>query len=364
MGRPRMNRVLPKYASEFIDRHGKARIRLRRTGWKTIYIQTAPGSPEFTQEYKRWETEGRIVVGEKRVSPGTFDDLITRFYRSQIWSDLKATTKVTYRGELERFRAEYGDRSAAGMTARHISNLMTKMESKPSAANNLKKRLAQLFDFAIILGMRTDNPAKAVRAFKARSEGFRTWQEEQIAQFEAFHPVGTTARLAFDLALYTAQRKSDLRTMGPQHIERGKIKVTQIKTGKPMMIPIHRNLARSIAATPSGHLAFLVSSKGAPFTEKSFGMWFMRQSRKAGVTGYPLHGLRKAASRRMAELGLSNQMIKSITGHSSDSEVARYTREAEQEAMAEAAFKIIDLASPSETDLANLSETAESKGVI
>jgi hypothetical protein len=56
----------------------------------------------------------------------------------------------------------------------------------------------------------------------------------------------------------------------------------------------------------------------------------------------------------MAELGLSNQLIKSITGHSSDSEVARYTRDAEQERMADMAMEI--LANRENPDLANGTE--------
>lgn len=353
MGRPRMNRVLPKYASEFADRHGKPRIRLRRTGWKTAYVYAKPGTPQFTEAYTQWLENARIVAGENKPTPGTFDDLIARFYRSTIWANIKPTTQYTYRGELERFRAVYGSRNAATMTARHLTNLMAKMKATPSAANNLKKRLSQLFDYAIILGMRRDNPAKAVRSLKAKEGGHQTWQEEQIGQFEAHHPIGTIPRLAFDLALYTAQRRSDVRVMGPQHVERGKIRVKQLKTGKTLLIPIHPRLAESIAATPTGHLAFLVSHWGRPFTMKGFGMWFMRQCRAAGLVGFSMHGLRKAASRRMAETGLSNQLIKSITGHSSDSEVSRYTREAEQEAMAEKAMAAMSLANHAQNDLAN-----------
>ena len=70
-------------------------------------------------------------------------------------------------------------------------------------------------------------------------------------------------------------------------------------------------------------------------------MWFMRQCRAAGLDGYSMHGLRKGFSRRMAEAGLSNQQIKSITGHSGDAEVARYTREAQQAKMAKDAMDIM-----------------------
>jgi len=49
------------------------------------------------------------------------------------------------------------------MTAQNVAKLMEKMADTPSAATNLLKRLRQLFDYSILIGMRRDNPAKAVR---------------------------------------------------------------------------------------------------------------------------------------------------------------------------------------------------------
>lgn len=354
MGRPRVNAALPRYASAFKDRHGKERVRLRRTGWKTLYITDEPGTPEFTEVYRRWEQSAKIQAGSERAAPGSFDDLITRYYKSPLFTDLKPSTQGTYRGELERFRSKYGSRRVATMTARNVAKLMENMGATKSAANNLKKRLSQLFDYAILLGLRRDNPAKPVKGYRIRGGGFKTWQEGQIETFEAAYPIGTRERLAFDLALYTAQRRSDICGMGPQHTEAGKIRVKQLKTDKTLMIPIHPKLAQSIAASKTGHLAFIVSARGAPYTKESFGMWFGEACKAVGIDGYRLHGLRKAASRRMAELGLSNQLIKSITGHSSDSEVARYTRDAEQERMADLAMQI--LATRENPDLANRAE--------
>ena len=332
-----MNVALPRYCSAFRDRHGKTRVRFRRTGWQTLYAQHEPGTPEFTQEYYAWEREGRIKAGGGRAVPGTWDDLIARFYASEAFKSKADETQRSYRGELERFRVDYGERRVATMTARHVNTLMQRMQDRPSAANNLKKRLGQLFKLAIILGWRTDNPATVISSLATRTGGYKTWQEEQIAAYEAHHPIGTPARLAFDLALYTAQRRSDVCFMGPQHVSQGKITVKQLKTGKTLRIPLHPRLSASIEATPTGHLAFIVSNRGAPRTKESFGTWFAKQCAAAGLKGYSMHGLRKAASRRMAEQGLSNQLIKSITGHSSDNEVARYTRDAEQERMAEIA---------------------------
>lgn len=360
MGRPRMNTALPKHASQFTDRHGHKRVRLRKVGWESRYVQSDLSSPDFTVEYNDWLENGRIKVAENRARKGSFDDLIARYYKSQPFNDLKPITQSSYRGELERFRKLYGDRTVATMQAKHVAALIRKMATSPAAGNNLRKRLRTLFNLAILEGMRGDNPAMVVPALKARKGGFPTWQEEQIQKFESCHAVGTMERLAFDLALYTAQRLSDVRVMGPQHIEGGKIRVRQLKTDKLMKLPILPQLAQSISATQSGQLAFVVSATGAPFANGSFGNWFRKACHKAGCKGYSMHGLRKAASRRMAEGGLSNQMIKSITGHVTDSEVSRYTADADQERMAESAIQ--GLATPQNSVLATFSQVTDKVG--
>lgn len=228
------------------------------------------------------------------------------------------------------------------MSAKNITRLMEKMADTPSAANNLLKRLRQLFDYAIVLEMRSDNPAKAVKALKTNSTGFHEWTEEEIAQYEERHKVGTKARLALACLLYTAQRRSDVVKMGEDPQKPGHVKVHQLKTGALLSIPIHIELAKVIAACPSGKPTFLVSERGTPYAKESFGNWFRERCDEAGLPHCAAHGLRKAASRRMAELGLSNQVIKSITGHATDSEVARYTKNADQARMAQLAIEVLE----------------------
>ena len=356
MGRPRVTKGLPPYVTEFRDRHGKMRVRFRRTGYPTHYFKDPVGSDDFWKEYLALKDGGRVQAGKDKVAPGTFNDLIAQYYRSTIWNNIpKESTRAVYRGTLERFRAKFGERPVATMTANNVDKLMGKMKDTPGAAGILLKRLRQLFDYSILVGMRKDNPAKAVKAPKSKSEGFRTWDDEDIAAFEARHPLGSKARLALALLLYTAQRRSDVVRMGPQHIKGGRIRVKQMKTGKELYIAVHPHLAEAIAACPSGQLAFLVSEKGTPFTIPSFGNWFRKRCNEAGLQDCSAHGLRKAAARRMAELGMSNQLIKSITGHVTDSEVARYTRDADQVALADQAMAIL-----AKADLAN-SETGLAK---
>jgi integrase len=224
------------------------------------------------------------------------------------------------------------------MSARAVNGLMEKMADTPAAANNLLKRLKTLFDYAILLGMRRDNPAKAVDSVKAKGDGFHEWTEAEIAKFKKKHEIGSKARLALEIFLCTAQRRSDAATMGEDERKPGYVKVRQLKTGALLTIPMHRDLKAAVKACSSGKPTFIVSERGTPYTKESLGNWFKKQCRDAGLPHCSAHGLRKAASRRMAELGLSNQLIKSITGHATEAEVSRYTKNADQAARAELAM--------------------------
>lgn len=129
--------------------------------------------------------------------------------------------------------------------------------------------------------------------------------------------------------------------MGWQHITGGSIGVRQQKTGTALRIPLYPALVLILANTSREHLTFLTTSFGKPYTAAGFGNWFREQCDAAGLSKCTAHGLRKAASRRLAEAGASNQMIKSITGHRTEKEVARYTAAADQELVAIRAMHIL-----------------------
>jgi integrase len=107
--------------------------------------------------------------------------------------------------------------------------------------------------------------------------------------------------------------------MGRQHIRDGVVHVRQQKTRAMLAIPLH----------------LLTTAYGKPFTAAGFGNWFREQCNEANIPRHcSAHGLRKAACRRLAEAGCSANVIASISGHTTLTEVARYTRAADQERMA------------------------------
>src|SRR5262249_17399924 len=156
-----------------------------------------------------------------------------------------------------------------------------------------------------------------------------------ISRFETTHPIGSKARLAFALLLYTGQRRSDIVKLGRQHIHDETLIIDQGKTegGEEahLEIPVHPKLRAVIDATP------MVGVK--PFSAPGFGNWFRELCNQAGCPDVSAHGLRKATARRLAEIGCSANQIASITGHASLSEVQRYTKAADRKRMAREAMK-------------------------
>lgn len=140
--------------------------------------------------------------------------------------------------------------------------------------------------------------------------------------------------------LWTDQRKVDAIHLGRQHIKDGRFVIRQSKTGKLLTLPIAAPLAEAIVAMPqSDALCFIVTEWGRPFSVKGFGGWFRDQCDAAGLPKCTAHGLRKATMRRMAELEMPNKTMKSVSAHTKDEGVARYTEAANQARLAESAIK-------------------------
>ena len=93
--------------------------------------------------------------------------------------------------------------------------------------------------------------------------------------------------------------------MGRQHVRDGVLYVTQQKTRRSLAIPVLPELAATIEATASQHLTFLVTSRGSPFPGGSFSRAFRKWCDEAALPPEcSVHGLRKAACRRLAEARL------------------------------------------------------------
>ena len=339
-----------KYVVEDVDRHGNVRLYYRRRGQPKIRLRSPPGSPEFMVEYQSAvngpsEAPGGAATKLGHIIPGSFTELCVKYYESSMYQKLSNRTQYVRRSILERFCQNHndGDKPYKSLKQKHIRMRRDDMMDRPEAANGMVKAIRQVYKFASRYDLHDQNPAAGVEFFSGSAEGVHSWSLGEIEKFESVHPVGSSARLALALALYTAQRRADLVQLGRQHVRDGWLCFTQHKNRnlKPirMEIPIIPELQRIIDQSPTGDLTFLVTAFNRPFTSNGFGNRFRKWCDEAGLNHCSVHGLRKAAAARLAELGCTEQEIMAITGHRTSKEVVRYTRAASQKIRAESALR-------------------------
>jgi integrase len=336
-----MTRFRLKYTHEFIDRTGKLRRYVRPPGHRATPLPGAPGSAEFMRIYQAALDAASVPkIGASHTRAGSVSAATVGYYSDASFRALALGTRKMRRAILEQFRNSYGDRQIAGLQRVHILKLLG--SRKPFAARNWLKTLRGLMQFLVASGQRNDDPTAGIKLPKTQAGEIHSWDEAEIAKYEAWHAIGTSARLAFALPLYTAQRRSDIVGIGRQHLRDGVLVVRQQKTGRVLEIPVHPRLAEILAVTPNEHLTFLTTSSGKPFSPAGFGNQFRKWCSEAGLPKRcSVHGLRKAACRRLAEAGCSEHQIAAISGHLSLSEVQRYTRAASQAKMARAAMATV-----------------------
>lgn len=126
------------------------------------------------------------------------------------------------------------------------------------------KALRVLFQFALEEGLVESDPTIGVKNPRYYTEGHHTWTACEVKQFQDCHPLGTQARLAMSLMLYTACRRGDVVRLGPQHVRNGRLQFRQAKNeGRhpiDISIPIHNDLQLVIDRTAPQH--FDVSCDG------------------------------------------------------------------------------------------------------
>ncbi|MGH6865740.1 MAG: site-specific integrase [Methyloceanibacter sp.] len=290
-----------KYVYPDKDRQGRRRWLLRMPGRKAATLGGAYGSPEFMANYQaaiEW-AEPTPKRGTGNVRPGSLRALALSYFNSGTFKGHRPETQRSQRGIISALVAKHGDKPWAPIQRKHVQAMVDEKAELPSAARNLLAVMRALGEHAIAIKWRKegDNPALDVKRPKIKGKGFRTWTEEHCAKFEAKHPLGTRARLAYELLACTALRRSDIVRVGRQHVRKldqpvsaGPFTVTheldlgQQKTdedvGGLLVLPW---LQAAIDALPADNLTFIVAKNGKPLTKESFGNWFHDCSVEAGL---------------------------------------------------------------------------------
>lgn len=283
------------------------------------------------------------------------------------------STKRVRRGLLDAIceRRSFGTKPFARLEARHVREIRDEKVETPEAANGRVKALRQLFAWGVEAGVATTNPAREVPYLSSGSDGFHTWSVEEVHEFEAAHPIGTKARLAMALLLYTGVRRSDAVRLGPGMEHDGELHFTETKgaktkTRKRGLGPKHRELPilpqlRAVFdATTLGTPTYLVTDFGKPFSPAGFGNRFRKWCDEAGLTHCSAHGLRKAGATIAAENGATEHQLMSMYGWESPKQAALYTRKVNRHRLARDAMHLL-VPSVSLSDIGEAGETPSGK---
>ena len=357
-----------KYLQKFRDRHGRWRIYFRRPGYRRRKLPVPPGyrgpdKPlptdclEFLAAYQNAMADPSAVRGGKqRGFPGTISWLVSEYLASIDFLGRPESVRVKHRRHLEDFRARRGERPVIGLEPVHFEKRLADMMATPVAANQWLVAMRDLMKYAVKRKLIVANPVTGIaKRPSGNPDGHHTWTPEQVEQFRASHPIGTKARLALELLLAFALRRSDVIRLGPPDVRAGILEYIQFKgrqhAPSKVAVPMPADLAAIIRATPgTGIKRWLLDGNGHDFIESAFSHWFaemcdaagLPRKQKADGTSVRLctpHGLRKRRLTDLAERGATAHEIMSISGHMTLKEIERYTRMADRARNARAAMR-------------------------
>jgi integrase len=321
-----MPRKLPQYVTKEKNRHGTWVYYFRKGKGKRTRLP-AYGAEGFREEYDA-ALSGNVVKRETGHSPKSLGWLIDRHMESGYWAGLSDATRkqrgLIFKEVLEKSNPPFSD-----ITKTTIEKSMQKRSATPAQANNFHKAMNNMFIWAVKNDHVKVNPCAGVDRLSYKTKGFIPWDESDVVQFCIKFPVGTIERLALELLLYSGLRRSDIVNAGKQHLKDNTFSMRTKKTGAQITVEFPQGLIDTIDATKTGDLAFITNAYGKPFTKESFGNWFGKKARAAGIFKNA-HGVRKLSATTAANGGATTHELMAQYGWTNTKQAETYTKGADR----------------------------------
>lgn len=296
----------------------------------------------FSAEYHRVMAGEVDRSKEKRTDewkPGTIGWLFEQYQRSKAFQTSKESTQRDKRSVLGRYCANVGHFPFQKLRKADVEASQMRRRETPGAADKLVKYLKALFNWALAekdIMKRfplVENPTKDVTDINRSSKGFHTWTQIELDTYRSTHPLGTKARLAFELMMNLGARRSDVIKLGPKHIQNGSIVFTTEKgasngSSQEIILPITAQLDKALSCTPIGEETFLTTHYGKPFSNNGFGNRMRKWCNDAGLSECSAHGVRKAVATLLAEAGATETQLMAIFGWEDPKMARHYTKTA------------------------------------
>ncbi len=241
----------------------------------------------------------------------TLPRLIGLYQKSQKYQALKPSSRYAYDNYLRKLVEAFGDAPASQIERKDIVTLVDGMADKPGAANLILSITRALYAWGRGRDHVSNDPCRDIERFEVGEH--QPWPESLVA--DALVSSDRDVRLIVSLLYYTAQRIGDVMALRWSDIRDGVIHIEQEKTGKPMTIRVHKDLAKLLGETPKRGITVITDESGRPKRKAD-----ARRSLQAFATarGFKVvpHGLRKNAVNTLLEVGCTVAETAAISGQS------------------------------------------------
>jgi integrase len=307
---------------------------------------------------QKQRSEPRPALPPTPARPGTLRWYWNGYKQSDHWlgdlsvghEGLADSTRLQRTGLIESLLPENGEKPFGVVTRKVIKEEMK--ARTPSQAGNLLSALRGMFRWMIDEGHldEDDDPTIGVRSGKAKasreSGGFVPWTDEDMAMYRATWPLGTEARLMFDILHCTFLRLGDAHRFGPPHLRQIVRKMAvQIATERSrgnttVTVPVRPEFAESLrAARAAGIIGAevftgkLVRGRIVPMNKKAWAAKLKKYAVLAGVNEpkKSCHGVRKARAEVAAYADCTESQMMAMFGWTDPKMPAHYIAQANRE---------------------------------
>lgn len=334
------------------------RVRVEGNPKKRIRIPVGPDDAAFSEHYMAARAGQTVETKPRAKLPRNSLDELVRDYLE--WLEVQVEAEKASPLTLKQRRSLMGavcdmldpdgDRMGSlhhALPAEAILHIIDTWGPKTSQADNSRKALNSMYNWAIPRGRADANPCVGIKNVHVSKGGAVPWSAEDVKKFLKAHPKGSTARRWLFLGLFTACRISDARTLGRgNEVVRDGITFLdwdpQKKGSAFVSVPIMPQLMDELRAAKVEGKTYILNSHGRPFrSTASLHQRVRRWVKDAGLTNRSQHGLRKAMGELMAEQGATQHQIMSVMAHTKPATSAIYTDKADRRRMAIAAMETV-----------------------
>jgi len=328
-----------------VTRLAGAKQRFTLGEYPSISLAEARERAAVIKRLARAGTPPAVEARAEPVSAPTVADLVERYVSSHVHRNLKGGKNVE--NLLRRHVVpRWGEREMGSITRGDLIDLLEEVRCPheteivgsggkqtkavrggPGSAAEVRKWTRAMFQFAVEVGILTENPLADIRNRDRQKKRDRVLNMNELrAVWRASSHMGHPWGPYLQLIMLTGDRRGEWANARPEWLDtdctRLEIPAAHYKTGKPQVVPLSTKAREIVRSLPSPELGpFLFSSTGGERPVSGFSKAKARldkliaEDRGAAMPHWVIHDLRRSMATHMEKIGIEPHIIEVCLGH-------------------------------------------------